>query len=176
MDARRASARRLGGLERGLVAANRGVVVVLMAVMAVLVFVNVVSRYAFNYSLIWVEELTQYQMIWITYLGAGLAMREGRHVAVEIAQDRLPGPLRRYTRVVIWVLMFVFLAALTILGFGMAAFTWDQETPVMNMPTGLPYLAIPIGALVFGLHFVLCAQDFVDKRFEHSDELDAHAE
>jgi len=165
----------LAAAERALVAANRWAVIALMAVMATLVFANVIARYVFNYSIIWVEELTQYQMIWITYLGAGLALREGRHVAVEILQDWLPATLRRAARVLVWTGIATFLAILTILGFGIVAFTWDQETPVMNIPTGIPYLAIPIGALVFLLHCLLFWRDFVDKRFEHGPELEGTA-
>ena len=62
--------------ERYLVAANRAIVFLMMAVMATLVFVNVVARYVFNFSIIWAEEVSQYLMIWIAYLGAGLALRE----------------------------------------------------------------------------------------------------
>jgi TRAP-type C4-dicarboxylate transport system permease small subunit len=58
----------------------------------------------------------------------------------------------------------------------MSAFTWDQETPVLNVRTGIPYLAIPIGAILFALHCVLIARDFVEKRFEHVDDLEAFAE
>lgn len=154
--------------ERWFVRLNQWLIVVLMAVMAALVFANVVSRYVFNVSIIWVEELTQYQMIWITYLGAGLALREGRHVAVDILQDWLPAALRRLARALIWLAMALFLAALVYFGVQIAAFTWDQETPVMNIPTGIPYLAIPIGAAVFLLHLVLFARDFVERRFEHA--------
>ena len=70
---------REGGFERWLVTANKGVVFFMMAVMTTLVFVNVVARYMFNYSIIWAEEISQYLMIWIAFLGAGLALREGRH-------------------------------------------------------------------------------------------------
>jgi TRAP-type C4-dicarboxylate transport system permease small subunit len=159
-----------------LVTVNRAVVIALMGTMAVLVFANVITRYLFNSSIIWVEELTQFQMIWITYLGAGLALREGRHVAVDTLQDLLPTRFQRYARVLIWTAMFGFLIALTVLGFMMSAFTWDQETPVLNVRTGIPYLAIPIGALLLAMHLVLIARDFVEKQFEHADDLEAYSE
>lgn len=149
---------------------NQWVVIGLMATMALLVFVNVVSRYVFNFSIIWVEELTQYQMIWIAYLGAGLALREGRHVAVDTLQDLLPARVRRFVRLLIWSAIAAFLVTLTILGLQIAAFTWNQETPVMNIPTGIPYLAIPIGAAVFLLHACLFWRDFVERRFEHWED------
>ena len=160
----------LATAEDWFVKLNQWLVIGLMGTMALLVFVNVVSRYVFNYSIIWVEELTQYQMIWIAYLGAGLALREGRHVAVDSLQDLLPAPLRRFVRLLIWFAIAAFLVTLTILGFQIAAFTWNQETPVMNIPTGIPYLAIPIGAAVFLLHAILFWRDFVERRFEHWED------
>ena len=163
-------------LERGLVRANQWLVIALMATMATLVFANVVSRYVFNHSIIWVEELTQYQMIWITWLGAGLALREGRHVAVDVFEAVMPPALRRWVRVGIGVAMLAFLATLVVLGFQIAAFTWSQETPVMNIPTGAPYLAVPIGALVCALHLVLVFRDFAERRFEHVEDPAAHAD
>ncbi|HEU0201610.1 MAG TPA: TRAP transporter small permease [Burkholderiaceae bacterium] len=163
-------------LERAFVALNQWLVIALMALMATLVFINVVSRYVFNHSIIWVEELTQYQMIWITYVGAGLALREGRHVAVDIVEGLLPPLWRRRVRLAIGVAILIFLVAVAVLGFQIAAFTWDQETPVLNIPTGVPYLGVPIGALVCALHLLLVLGDFADKRFEHADETDAHPE
>ena len=73
--------------------------------MAALVFLNVVTRYLFNNSIIWVEELTQYEMIWVAYLGAGLALREGRHVAVDTL---------RYLRTLLALAMALFLALLVV--------------------------------------------------------------
>jgi TRAP-type transport system small permease protein len=40
-------------------------------------------------------------MIWIAYLGAGLALRENRHVAIELLQDRLPAALGRKLRMAV---------------------------------------------------------------------------
>ena len=165
----------LAALERGFVAANQWLVILMMGTMALLVFANVVCRYVFNFSIIWVEELTQYQMIWITYLGAGLALREGRHVAVEVFQDMLPPRLRRHVRHFVGIAMLAFLVTLAVLGVRIAQFTWNQETPVLNIPTGIPYLGVPIGAVVMALHLVLVLRDFADKRFEHTDAHEAEA-
>ena len=86
--------RMLSSGEQLLLAGNRWALILMMGSMACLVFANVIARYLFNDSIIWVEEFTQFEMIWITFLGAGLALREGRHVAVEILEDYLPAGLR----------------------------------------------------------------------------------
>jgi TRAP-type C4-dicarboxylate transport system permease small subunit len=72
----------LDAAESQLVRLNRWVVIALMAAMAVLVFANVVSRYLFNFSIIWVEELTRYMMVWVGFIGSGLVLRFGAHIAV----------------------------------------------------------------------------------------------
>ncbi|MCO5101412.1 MAG: TRAP transporter small permease [Burkholderiaceae bacterium] len=156
--------------ERLLVQLNQGVIILLMATMAAFVFANVVSRYVFNHSMVWVEELTQYQMIWITWLGAGLALRQGRHVAVDVLQDALPASLRAALRWAIVAIMLAFLAALAWYGAQIVAFSWNQETPMLGIRTGIPYLGIPIGAVLFALHLVAFAREFVGRRFEHVDE------
>ena len=156
----------LSRFERGFVAANRAVIFLLMAVMATLVFVNVIARYLLNFSIIWAEEVSQYVMIWIAYLGAGLALREGRHVAIEMLQDRMPPALSRRMRMVIGGLILAFLGAVTVLGFQFALFVWNQETPVLNISLGIPSLAIPIGALLFAVHLVLMFRNYADRRFE----------
>lgn len=149
---------------------NQALIVVLMGSMATLVFLNVVTRYVFNHSIIWVEELTQYEMIWVAFLGGGLALREGRHVAVDTLQDLLPDALRRPLRTLLAVAMAAFLAVLVVLGAQIAAFTWDQETPMLEWPAGLPYLAVPIGAAGMLLHLLMFWRRFVARDFVVIDE------
>ena len=166
----------LAGLERGFVLFNQGLIVLLMASMAVLVFANVLMRYVFNQSIFWVEEFTQIQMIWVAYLGAGLALREGRHVAVDMLQDLLPAPLRKVVRGFIALAMALFLITLFVLGLQIAEFTWEQETPAMGLPAGLPYLGIPIGAAAMLLHLLMFWRQFVSRDFVQVEELGEHGD
>lgn len=158
-------------LEHGFVRLNQALIVLLMASMAILVFANVVMRYVFNQSIFWVEEFTQIQMIWVAYLGAGLALREGRHVAVDMLQDLLPAPLRRAIRWFIAIAMALFLATLVVLGLQIAEFTWSQETPAMGLPAGLPYLGIPLGAAAMLLHLLLFWRQFIAREFDQVADL-----
>jgi TRAP-type C4-dicarboxylate transport system permease small subunit len=168
--------RSAGTAERVFVAANRWLIIGMMAAMVAMVFANVVSRYIWNYSFIWAEELSQYLMVWITFLGAGLALREGRHVAVELLQDRLPIKTKRSVRHLVAALIILFLLALVILGFQFAIFAWEQETPVMNIPLGIPYLAVPLGALLLLAHIGFIYRHFIDNQLEYPESLEAPVE
>ncbi len=165
--------RRESTFERVMVTGNRWIVIAMMAVMATLVFMNVVCRYILNFSIIWAEELSQYLMVWVTFLAAGLALRQGRHVAIEMLQDRLPSKARRMTRHLIALLLIVFLGTLTILGLQFVRFAWDQESPVMNIPLGIPYLAVPVGALLLLIHIFFIYRAYIDGRFEKPESLEA---
>jgi TRAP-type C4-dicarboxylate transport system permease small subunit len=61
-----------------------------MVAMVVMVFGNVVMRYAFNSGILISEEMSRYCFIWLTYIGAMLAMREKGHLGVDTLVRRLP--------------------------------------------------------------------------------------
>ena len=165
--------RREGTFERVIVTANRWVVIAMMAVMTTLVFMNVVCRYILNFSIIWAEEVSQYLMVWVAFLAAGLALREGRHVAIEMLQDRLPSKARRMTRHLVALLLIVFMGTVIVLGFQFVHFAWDQETPVLNIPLGIPYLAVPIGALLLVIHLFFLYRSYIDGSFDVPESLEA---
>lgn len=156
--------------EAWLVAANRWALIALMAAMAVLVFANVVSRYLLNTSIIWVEELTRYMMVWVGFLGAGLVLRLGAHIAIDTLQDLLPARAAQILRAAIVVLLALTFTAMTWLGVRYAAFAWDQETPVMNWSTGAVYLAIPIGSALLLAHLGFIARRYIAARAYAADE------
>lgn len=165
--------RRTGPAERVFVRANEALVVAMAAVMVTLVVANVFCRYVLNFSMIWAEEVSQYLMVWITFLGAGLALRQGRHVAVEMLQDRLPPGARRGLRRGVLVAVLAFLAATIALGFMFAWFARDMETPVLNISLGIPYLAVPVGALFAAIHLALVARDYAAGVHEFPPSIEA---
>jgi TRAP-type transport system small permease protein len=152
--------------DRFFVRTNQFLIGVMMLVMFVLVFINVLGRYGIGKSWAAAEEISTFLMIWVAYLGAGLALREGRHAAIDMFQDKLPVGLRRALRVLLGVVILAFFGVLAWLGVRMSIFGWSQETIATQMPTGIPYLAIPLGSTMFCMHLVLTFKDWVDKRWE----------
>lgn len=165
----------LGTLERLYVQLNRALVGALMVAMFLLVFVNVVTRYGFGFSFSWSEEIARFLMIWATFLGAGLALREGRHVAIEILQDRLPARARRALRITLAAVILAFLALITVIGAQFVAFGWSKVTLATQMPRGIPYLAIPLGAAMLAFHLVLIFGRFVRRDWDETGFADEQA-
>lgn len=65
-------------------------VVASLVAMVVMVFGNVVLRYGFNSGILISEEMSRYCFIWLTYIGAMIAMREREHLGVDTLVRRLP--------------------------------------------------------------------------------------
>jgi TRAP-type C4-dicarboxylate transport system permease small subunit len=65
-------------------------IVVAMVSMVFMVFGNVVLRYGFNSGIDISEEMSRYFFIWLTYIGAMVAMRDKAHVGVDIVIKALP--------------------------------------------------------------------------------------
>lgn len=61
-----------------------------LAAMAAVVFVNVFCRFVLQFSLSWADEVAQVLMVWLTFLGAGVAMRDRMHYAFDYLVRRLP--------------------------------------------------------------------------------------
>lgn len=76
-----------------------------LAVMVVLVFANVVLRYAFSSGITVSEELSRWLFVWLTFLGAIIAMREGAHLGTDTLVSRLPLAGKKFCFLVGHILM-----------------------------------------------------------------------
>ena len=65
-------------------------VVAALVAMVVMVFGNVVLRYGFNSGITVSDEMARYCFIWLTYIGAMIAMREKGHLGVDTLVKHLP--------------------------------------------------------------------------------------
>ena len=61
-----------------------------LAAMVVMVFGNVVLRYAFNSGIIASEEVSRWLFLWVTFLGAIVALKEHGHLGTDALISRLP--------------------------------------------------------------------------------------
>jgi len=82
-----------------------GLMVLLLALMVLLVFGNVVLRYAFNSGITVSEELARWMFVWLTFLGAIVALKEHGHLGTDMLVVHLPGWAKRLCLVVAQLLM-----------------------------------------------------------------------
>lgn len=76
-----------------------------LAAMVVLVFGNVVLRYAFNSGITVSEELSRWFFVWLTFVGAAVAIRDHAHLGMDSVVSRLPARGKKVCLIVSNVLM-----------------------------------------------------------------------
>lgn len=123
------------------------------AVMTLVAFVNVITRYVIRYSLAFTEELVVSLFVWLTLLGTAVAFREGGHLAFTWLVERLPRAVRRGS--------VVFSAVLSVALFGILVYYGVRQIESERMlGTTSEALAIPqwwytAGIPVFGVLVML---------------------
>ena len=112
-------------------------IVACLALMVVLVFGNVVLRYAFNLGITVSEELSRFLFVWLTFLGAIIAFREHGHLGVDMVVSRLPTVGKKACLIVSQLLM-LFVTWLFLQG------SWEQT--LINLDVKSPSAGISMGA------------------------------
>ena len=119
-------------------------IVVCLALMAILVFGNVVLRYGFNSGIAVSEELSRLLFVWLTFLGAILASREHAHLGVDTLLKRLSPTGKKVCIVISAGLMLAACCLLLTGSWRQTMINWDNAMPV----TGLPYSALYAAGVV----------------------------
>ncbi len=122
-------------------------IVVCLAAMVIMVFGNVVLRYAFNMGLTTSEELSRFCFVWLTFLGAIVAMREHGHLGVDMLVRALPALGKKICLIVSQLLMLYVTWLLLQGSWEQTLINWDVAAPASGLSTGWFY---GVG-LVFGV-------------------------
>ena len=147
--------------ERIFIAANKWALVAILAAMSCIVFTNVSMRYLTNFSIVWAEEVARYLMIWMTFLGAGLALRQGAHAAIDNLQSAVGPRLGRLMRAVVVLLLLVFCGLMAWTGYEYMTRMGRQVTPATRISFTYIYAAMPAGFLLFIVHLLLVLRTYL---------------
>lgn len=128
-----------------------------MAGMVVLVFGNVTLRYGFNSGITLSEELSRWLFVWMTFLGAIVALRSHEHLGTDMLVGRL-GPKGKKICMGISQLLMLFVCWLLLKGaYQQAVINWTSTSAVMEVSLSWLYFPGIIFAVLGGL---LIALDF----------------
>lgn len=116
-----------------------GVIAFMLAVMVVLVFGNVVLRYGFNSGITVSEEVSRWLFIWMTFLGAIVALKEHGHLGVDMVVQKLP-PAGKKACLAISHLVMLYIVWLLFQGsVAQAKINWDVTAPTTGASMAIVY-------------------------------------
>ena len=127
-----------------------------VAIMAVLVFANVIARYVFNAPLAFSDEISSYLFILMSFMGTAIAARRKAHLGLTIVTDRLSPKGQKYVGVTMYGVAAFFCLLIVIFGIQMviSQYQLGQETATMQWPEWIYGLFVPVGAAFALLAFV----------------------
>jgi TRAP-type C4-dicarboxylate transport system permease small subunit len=127
--------------------------------MAANTIANVLGRYVFQQSIYFSEELNEFLMVIITFMGLGYATRKGIHIRMSAIYDILPRKVRKALMIVIAATTSVMMAMLA-----WYAFEYVQKvasrgriTPSLQIPLYLTYVWVVIGLALTSVQYLLTA-------------------
>lgn len=117
-------------------------------------FAQVFFRYVLNSSLLWAEEVGIYAMVWLTFLGSSLLLRDWGHIGITVLLRKAPHRVRVRLVFCVEAAVLLFLLFLTYYGSTTAVFGFSRRSPSMGFSTWWLKLAIPVGAGLMLLNLV----------------------
>ena len=160
--------------------------VVTLGSVSIIIFCQVVSRYCFNYTPMWSEELSRYLIVWSIFIGVSIGVRKNQHIGVDALIRFLPHKLKVASEVLLNLIGIAVICVLVYISIGYIKDTieYEQLSPAMRIPMYIPYIAMPVGLSLSVIRFI---QDIVrlfartDQaeealfQSEHADELSSGA-
>jgi len=130
--------------------------VVLFLIIAA-VCLEIIMRYFINRPLIWVVEMTEYALLYVTFLGAAWLLRHEGHVRVDVIVNFMSPRWKKYCAVFSSALGLIVSLVLTVFG---AIVTYDYlvrgiyKPTVLEFPTWLVLAVIPLGSFFLAIRFL----------------------
>jgi len=158
----RAVAAQQDDLPPGWAAADRSIILIteftlflVGALFTVMVTLAVVTRYALNFSLFFVDASARLLLVWFFLLGAGIALRHGAHVGFELLVSRMSPRKQRTTRLVGFVFSLVFFLEMLWGGLYAMGPASAQTEAGLNISLVWIVAAVPAGFLLLTYHIVV---------------------
>ena len=107
---------------------------------------SVFFRYILSTPLNFADQLSAYALAWICFVGSGVVLAHGEHVAVDFFERRMPAWLQKSAYLIYLVGLSAFLIAMIYYG---SKYAWGVRKSIdpllLNMSMMIPYLSVPVG-------------------------------
>ena len=134
------------------------VVTALMIVAMVDMLVGVFLRYVMTWisatfdlptiRFFWVEEIGEYSLAWLTFIGAAIGIRRGTHFAVQVLTDHLSPVIRRAVTLGHYVLLIGFGALVAVFGWQVTELNSQSFSPALDLNLRWLYFSSVVGGVL----------------------------
>jgi TRAP-type C4-dicarboxylate transport system permease small subunit len=143
-----------GRLDHWIARIETVAVVLLVMALTAVTFAQVITRYLLDDPLIWSEEAARYLFVWVSMIGAALAIRQGGHFGLDLLIRRMP-KLKPILAPIVTFVVVAFLVILLKTGMDETRLAAMQFAMTFPMRMQWAYLALPVGAGLMLFHIAV---------------------
>jgi TRAP-type C4-dicarboxylate transport system permease small subunit len=134
-----------------------------LCAMVALTFTSTAFRFFGYGGIFWAEEVTRYISIWVIFLAAGLGVRYGIHLRVEIVGELVPAGFKKVLNIFSHIMVLTFAGLLLYYGTKLSISNYAQQSASLRMPMTYVNAAIPVGAILMiheTLRLLITSRDY----------------
>ena len=147
--------RRLHALNRFLVSLETYAVGGLVVTVSVVVLLQVLMRYLFAYPNPWSEEVSRFCFIWMSMLGASLAVEHRAHFGFDQLTKGLAPRAKNAVEMFSAAVVLMFSVVLVATGIALMSLTIGERSSALNLPIALVYAAVPVSGALMVIHMLV---------------------
>lgn len=127
--------------------------------MVVIVLIQIFMRNAFDSGFLLGDSLVKHLVLWITFLGAGLASRSRSHIKINLADKLLTHSVKQVVQTVVDLFSAFICGVLAYASFSFVLMEYESGTTfgITEIPVWILEAIIPVGFAIIALRFVFSA-------------------
>ena len=131
-------------------------ITILLTLMILIAFSQIVLRNFFATGIDWGDALVRYLVVWVAFIGAAVATREGKHITIDLLSRWLTGARSVAIQALSCFFSTVICGLLTVAA---ARFIWFEaqmgSSTFLNLPVWVPELIMPATFGLMTLRFLM---------------------
>lgn len=126
-----------------------------LILLVIIVTLQVVTRYFFNFVFFWSEEITLLLLVWFGFMGIAIGFREYIHLGIDTFTNLFPKMFNKVLDKVILASVFATGIYLVVQGWHFTVLMLDSTLPATKLPSSTTYIIMPITGFMICLYTLL---------------------
>ncbi|MGM8365265.1 TRAP transporter small permease [Virgibacillus sp. W0181] len=146
----------LSKLSNYIYAVSRYMLIFLVGSMSLVIIAQVFCRTFLGFSIFWSEEYARYCLIWTTFIGASMAMKNGELAMFDLFLAKTKKEWQDYYRLILNFLVLIFVVVSIYFGFKQvfSPTALMQVSPALRIPMWFVNLSVPTGFIIMFIYIV----------------------
>ena len=127
-----------------------------------IILIEVIRRYGFGASSPWGEMTARYAFVYLTYVAAAEAIRQGRHIRIDLLPNRLPPVAKKWLDLYVDALTILLAGAVIYYSLGLIGILWSAGIVMTAADVNMAYAqaALPLGWTLIVIRII---QNWIDR-------------